>query len=51
MPPKKESKQKVSVAAVTAPREARVNQPLMCKKDSDGNFSCKVFYQQPKKSK
>jgi hypothetical protein len=45
----KESKNKVSVAAVTAPRNVKENQPLVCKKDSDGNFSCKPLYQQPKK--
>ena len=47
MPPKKD---KVSVAAVTAPRDAKVNQPLVCKKDSDGNYDCRPLYQQKKKN-
>jgi hypothetical protein len=49
MPPKNENKKKVSVAAVEAPRNAKPGQPLVCKKDTDGNFSCKTLYQQPKK--
>ncbi len=49
MPPKNENKKKVSVAAVEAPREIKTGQPLVCKKDGDGNFSCKILYQQPKK--
>jgi hypothetical protein len=45
MPPKKD---KVSVAAVKAPRDVKVIQPLFCKKDSDGNYDC--LYQQKKKN-
>lgn len=46
MPPKNEKK-KVSVAAVEAPRNAKPGQPLLCKKDGDGNYSCRPLYQQP----
>jgi hypothetical protein len=49
MPPKNENKKKVSVAAVEAPRNVKTGQPLVCKKDADGNFSCKTLFQQPKK--
>jgi len=42
-------KNKVSVAAVKAPRDAKVGQPLVCKKDSDGNFNCQTLYKQKQK--
>lgn len=50
MPKNTDTKNKVSVAAVKAPREIKVGQPLVCKKDGDGNFNCKPLYQQPKKN-
>lgn len=46
MPHKNEKKK---VAAVEAPRNVRTGQPLVCKKDGDGNYSCKTLFQQPKK--
>ena len=49
MPPKPADKNKLSAAVVKAPRDAKVGQPLVCKKDADGNFNCETLFKQKKK--
>jgi hypothetical protein len=47
MPPKE--KKKIAIVTTTSNKEVKSGQPLLYKKDSDGNYNCRPLYQDTKK--